>query len=90
MMAKDLGQSGVSIPKPKPKKIVKNEKAKEENPGTKNTKNTKNPESSAFADLNFKVSQEFKWEFKAWAANHQMSQKAALEVAFELIKEQYK
>lgn len=74
---KDLGQPTVSIGKPKPR----DKKTK--------TKNTIKAESSAFADLNFKVSQEFKWEFKAWAANHQMSQKAALEAAFELLKEQY-
>lgn len=74
---KDLGQPTVSIGKPKPK----NKKIE--------TKNTKKAESSAFADLNFKVSQEFKWEFKTWAAQHQMSQKAALEAAFELLKEQY-
>lgn len=83
-MAKDLGSPTISIPKPSKKpesKIQKTEKKK--------TQNVKKPESSAFADLNFKVSQEFKWEFKAWAANHQMSQKAALEAAFELLKEQY-
>jgi len=39
--------------------------------------------------LNFKVSSEFKWEFKTWAASHQMSQKAVLEAAFELIKKNY-
>lgn len=83
-MAKDLGQASVSIPKPRKKpesKAQNNEKSK--------IKNTKKAESSAFADLNFKVSQEFKWEFKAWAANHQMSQKAALEAAFELLKDQH-
>jgi len=87
-MAKDLGKPTVSIPKP----IKKSEDENQKTEKTEKTKirNTKKPESSAFADLNFKVSQEFKWEFKAWAANHQMSQKAALEVAFELIKEQYK
>lgn len=83
-MAKDLGQNAVSIPKPK-KKPEETTKKPEQN----KSKNTKKPESSAFADLNFKVSQEFKWEFKTWAASHQMSQKAALEEAFELLKKSY-
>ena len=81
-MAKDIGQPGVSIPKPK----TENKKQEIEN---LKTKNTKKPESSAFADLNFKVSQEFNWEFKVWSANHQMSQKATLEEAFELLKKSY-
>jgi hypothetical protein len=77
-MAKDIG---LSIPKPSKKPKTKNEINKKEN-----AKTTSEPESNAFADLNFKVSQEFKWEFKAWATNHKMSQKAALEKAFELLK----
>jgi len=73
-MAKDIG---IEIEKPKQRKQ-----------NTK-TKNIKKAESSAFSDLNFKVSSEFKWEFKTWAASHQMSQKAVLEAAFELIKKNY-
>lgn len=83
-MAKDIGQSGISIPKP-----TKSKDTKKTNTPKSKTKNTKIAESSAFADLNFKVSNEFKWEFKSWAANHQMSQKAVLEAAFEVLKEQY-
>lgn len=83
-MAKTLSENGISIPKPS-----KNKKpaSKKEVNTSLNTKNK--AESSAYADLNFKVSQEFKWEFKAWAASHQMSQKAALETAFDLLKKEH-
>lgn len=51
--------------------------------------NITRPESGAMVALNFKVSAEFKQEFKLWAATHQMSQKDALVKGFELLKKRY-
>ena len=48
--------------------------------------NTTKAEAAATVDLNFKVSAEFKREFKMWAASHDMSQKAVLEMAFDTLK----
>lgn len=50
--------------------------------------NTQKRESAAVVDLNFKVSTEFRREFKLWAAAHDMSQKEVLERAFGLLKKQ--
>ena len=57
---------------------------------TQKTRNTETPESGSLVALNFKVPTEFKQEFKIWAATHQMTQRRALEEAFELLKQQYK
>lgn len=48
--------------------------------------NTRKRESGALVDLNFKVSPEFKREFKLWAASHDMKQKEVLEEAFKALK----
>lgn len=50
--------------------------------------NTQKREAGAVVDLNFKVSPEFRREFKLWAAAHDMSQKETLERAFKLLKQQ--
>lgn len=50
--------------------------------------NTQKREAAAMVDLNFKVSVEFRREFKLWAAAHDMSQKETLERAFRLLKQQ--
>jgi CCR4-NOT transcriptional regulation complex NOT5 subunit len=49
--------------------------------------NTKKREAGAQVDLNFKVSSEFRREFKLWAASHDMKQKQVLEEAFRLLKQ---
>lgn len=49
--------------------------------------NTTKRERGALVDLNFKVSAEFKREFKVWAASHDLTQKQALEYAFKLLKD---
>jgi len=49
--------------------------------------NTKKREAGAQVDLNFKVSSEFRREFKLWAASHDMKQKEVLEEAFRLLKQ---
>lgn len=51
------------------------------------TNNTAKKESGAVLDLNFKVSADFKREFKLWAVSHDVTQKRALELAFESLKE---
>lgn len=51
--------------------------------------NTHKRESRAEVDLNFKVSAEFRREFKMWSAAHDMSQKAVLETAFDLLKKSH-
>lgn len=51
--------------------------------------NTHRPESSDLVALNFKVSPEFKHEFRVWAATHGRTQKEVLEKAFELLKRQH-
>lgn len=56
----------------------------------KKSRNTKLPEAGSLVPMNFKVPTEFKQEFKIWAATHQMTQRQALEDAFELLKQQYK
>lgn len=53
----------------------------------KESSNTLKKESGAKVDLNFKVSAEFKKEFKLWAVSHEMTQKQVLETAFQLLKE---
>lgn len=53
------------------------------------TVNTQKRDSRAEVDLNFKVSAEFRREFKTWAAAHDMSQKAVLEAAFDLLKKSH-
>lgn len=73
-MAKDLG---IGAP-PTQKKNTKE-------PVSKST-NTEKNESGALVDLNFKVSAEFKREFKMWAAAHDISQKKTLELAFDSLK----
>ena len=74
-MAKDLG---ISLPSSRAPK----------GPGKKSG-NTNVPESGTLAALNFKVTPEFKKEFKVWAITHQKTQRAMLEEAFELLKKQY-
>ena len=49
-------------------------------------KNTLRPDASTAVDLNFKVSPEFKKEFKMLAAEYGISQKEVLERAFALLK----
>lgn len=51
------------------------------------TNNTEKKESGAVLDLNFKVSADFKREFKLWAVSHDVTQKRVLELAFESLKE---
>lgn len=51
------------------------------------TINTKKVESGKLVDLNFKVSAEFRKEFKMWATAHDMTQKELLETAFNQIKQ---
>lgn len=76
-MAKKI-DLGITPPKPRKKK----------QPGAK-TRNTKVPESGTLAALNFRVAPEFKKEFKVWAVTHDKTQRAMLEEAFELLKQQY-
>lgn len=45
--------------------------------------------SKARSTLNFKISQSFKSEFKAWCAKKDLSMTAALEKAFELLKHKH-
>jgi hypothetical protein len=49
--------------------------------------NTKKVESGKLVDLNFKVSAEFRREFKIWSVNHDMTQKQLLEAAFQQMKQ---
>lgn len=51
--------------------------------------NTQRQDSGEHADLNFKVSSEFKKEFKLFAAEYGMKQKEVLEKAFEELKKNY-
>lgn len=74
-MAKDLG---ISPPLPRTRKT----------PGRRSN-NTTVPESGSLAALNFKVTPEFKKEFKVWAITHQKTQRRMLEEAFELLKQHY-
>jgi len=74
-MAKDLGISAPSV-------------REKTGPGKK-AGNTNVPESGTLSALNFKVTPEFKKEFKVWAITHQKTQRAMLEEAFELLKKQY-
>ena len=73
-MAKDLGIGAPPATNINTKKAV-----------SKSTNIEKN-ESGALVDLNFKVSAEFKREFKMWAASHDISQKRTLELAFDCLK----
>jgi len=52
----------------------------------KASSNTSKKEGGKPVDLNFKVSPEFKREFKTWAVSHDLSQKETLEKAFDLLK----
>jgi hypothetical protein len=49
--------------------------------------NTHKKEAGKSVDLNFKVSAEFRREFKTWAVSHDISQKETLEKAFALLKQ---
>lgn len=60
---------------------------KEKTETIKQTQNTIKAEKGKAVDLNFKVEPEFKRDFKIYAANHDMSQKQVLEIAFKLLKE---
>ena len=73
-MAKDLGIGS-------PKKSNRSQNTPQK------SVNTEKQESGALVDLNFKVSSEFKREFKIWAASHDLTQKRALELAFDSLKE---
>ncbi|NWN92949.1 hypothetical protein HLV39_15760 [Marinobacter adhaerens] len=48
--------------------------------------NTRKREAGSLVDLNFKVTPEFKREFKLWAASHDLKQKEVLEEAFRALK----
>lgn len=48
--------------------------------------NTRKREAGNLVDLNFKVTPEFKREFKLWAASHDLKQKEVLEEAFRALK----
>ena len=48
--------------------------------------NTRKKEAGKPVDLNFKVSAEFRREFKTWSVSHDLSQKQTLEKAFALLK----
>lgn len=74
-MAKNLGLDlGDAPAKPEKRQPVKS------------STNTQKREASTTVDLNFKVSPEFRREFKLWAASHDLSQKQTLEQAFSLLK----
>jgi hypothetical protein len=49
--------------------------------------NTQKKEAGKSVDLNFKVSAEFRREFKTWAVSHDISQKETLGKAFALLKQ---
>jgi len=53
----------------------------------KQTANKKKIEAGKLVDLNFKVSAEFRREFKLWSVTHDMTQKELLEAAFQQIKQ---
>jgi len=53
----------------------------------KQAANTKKTEAGKLVDLNFKVSAEFRREFKLWSVTHDMTQKELLEAAFQQIKQ---
>jgi len=53
------------------------------------TRNLKKPESSALVDLNFKVSPEFRREFKMFCASNDLKQKEALEQAFDVFRKSF-
>lgn len=55
----------------------------------KQSSNTKKKEAGVLVDLNFKVSPEFKREFKLWAAAHDSTQKKVLEDAFRMLKDSH-
>lgn len=48
--------------------------------------NTRKREPGSLVDLNFKVTPEFRREFKLWAASHDLKQKEVLEEAFRVLK----
>jgi len=78
-MAKSLGlDAGTIAPPVKPKADKKTPE--------KVSANTRKKDTGKPVDLNFKVSPEFRREFKIWASSHDMSQKEALELAFKLLK----
>ena len=43
----------------------------------------------SYANINLKVSEDEKWAFKAWCAQHRMSQVDAFREAFELLRDKY-
>ena len=51
------------------------------------TANLERPESGATDTLNFRVSPEFKREFKAFAAGHGITMRTLLEEGFQLVRE---
>lgn len=57
-----------------------------QNASKKVSTNIRKKESGKPVDLNFKVTPEFKREFKTWAVSHDLSQKETLERAFSLLK----
>jgi hypothetical protein len=76
MMAKTLGLDIGPAPEPKTSQRA----------SKKVFSNTQRREAGKPMDLNFKVSAEFKREFKTWAVSHDLSQKETLEKAFSLLK----
>ena len=62
-------------------------KPTEKKTGVKKSTNISKKEDGALVDLNFKVSSEFKREFRLWAASHDMTQKKVLEQAFQVLKD---
>ena len=62
-------------------------KPKSNQSGDRSSLNTKKREAGELVDLNFKVTPEFRREFKLWAASHDMKQKEVLEEAFRLLKQ---
>ncbi len=77
-MAKDLG---IGAPPGTKKSGVKK--------ATSKALNTEKKEAGGTVDLNFKVSAEFKREFKMWSASHDLTQKRALELAFQSLKDNH-
>lgn len=78
-MAKSLGLDAGAISPPS------NRKTTQKTPQKVST-NTQKKDAGKPVDLNFKVSVEFRREFKIWSSSHDMSQKEALELAFDLLK----
>lgn len=60
--------------------------AKKSKTAGRSSLNTRKREAGNLVDLNFKVTPEFKREFKLWAASHDLKQKEVLEEAFKALK----